>query len=72
MCQQAALRLAADPALLGYLLEKKRMPLKELADTFDLNRKTLERGRKYIIAVTIILHHQDELPHLKTYIWMPQ
>ncbi|NPV92353.1 MAG: sigma-70 family RNA polymerase sigma factor [Firmicutes bacterium] len=72
MCQQAALKLAGDPSLLSHLLEKKRLPLKELALSYQLNRKTLERGRKYIIAVSIILHHQDELPHLKTYIWMPE
>ncbi|WP_154098048.1 RNA polymerase sigma-I factor [Bacillus coahuilensis] len=44
--------------LLGYLREKKRLPMKELEELASVSRKTIERNRKYIIAVTIILSEQ--------------
>jgi RNA polymerase sigma factor len=38
-----------------YLLKKKTLPLKELEHEVKVSRKTLERQRKYIIALTIII-----------------
>ncbi|WP_246589536.1 RNA polymerase sigma-I factor [Desertibacillus haloalkaliphilus] len=37
------------------LLEKKRLPIKPLLNDVDVSRKTLERNRKYLIALAIIL-----------------
>jgi RNA polymerase sigma factor len=41
--------------LLDYLLEKKRLPIKKLEKQVNVSRKTIERNRKYIIAITLIL-----------------
>lgn len=38
-----------------YLEEKKALPLKELESEVSISRKTLERQRKYIIALSIVL-----------------
>lgn len=58
--------LSKNPELSGMLLAKKSVPLKELTELVDVSRKTLERGRKYIIAVTLI--HLGSFPHLKTFV----
>lgn len=71
MCLRAAREVASDPSLIGYLLDKKRIPLKEVLDASSFNRKTLERGRKYIIAVALILHYGEEFLHLRSYLRLP-
>lgn len=58
--------ISADPALHGPLRSKKTLPLKELAERVDVSRKTLERGRKYIIAVALI--HLGHYPHLRSFV----
>lgn len=47
--------LANDPKLLRYLTNRKALPLKELEKVVNVSRKTLERQRKYIITLTLIL-----------------
>ena len=47
--------LANDPKLLDYLTQRKSLPLKDLQARVDVSRKTLERQRKYIITLTLIL-----------------
>ncbi|MBB6731075.1 RNA polymerase sigma-I factor [Cohnella sp. CBP 2801] len=47
-------RLAQNAALFGMLVKKRQLPLKELSELEQVSRKTLERHRKYIIAVTLI------------------
>lgn len=37
------------------LLEKKRLPIKQLENYVSISRKTIERNRKYIIAMSLIL-----------------
>lgn len=49
-----------------YLLEKKALPLKQLEQEVKVSRKTLERQRKYIIAVALILI--GEFHYLKQYV----
>jgi RNA polymerase sigma factor len=49
-----------------YLLEKKRLPIKQLEDMVDVSRKTIERNRKYIIAISLILI--NDYLYLKDYI----
>lgn len=51
----AARRVAADPVRLRYLREKKELPLKALQQEVAVSRKTLERQRKYIIAIALAL-----------------
>jgi len=47
--------LAEDQKLKDSLLEKKRLPIKQLEDSVSISRKTIERNRKYIIAISLIL-----------------
>jgi len=48
------------------LLSKKTLPIKELSDHFPVSRKTLERNRKYIIAIALIAY--GTYPHLQDYL----
>lgn len=51
---------------LEYLKSKKALPVKELVQNLNISRKTIERHRKYIIALVIII--SEDLPILKQYI----
>lgn len=62
----AARLMARRPELIDYLRRRGELPLAELATQTGLSRKTLERQRKYIIAVAIIL--VEDLPHLGEYL----
>ncbi|TLS38788.1 RNA polymerase sigma-I factor [Pseudalkalibacillus caeni] len=46
--------IAEDEYLSGFLLEKKQLPIKDLLTKVSCSRKTIERNRKYIIAVALI------------------
>ncbi len=41
--------------LMDYLIEKRRLPIKRLEKQVNVSRKTIERNRKYIIAISLIL-----------------
>ncbi|PLR97515.1 RNA polymerase sigma factor SigI [Bacillus sp. T33-2] len=58
--------LTENDELRNLLIEKKRLPLKQLEDTVHVSRKTLERNRKYIIAISLIL--SGDFIYLKDYI----
>jgi RNA polymerase sigma factor len=47
--------IASRLELREYLLTKKSLPLKALMEHVSVSRKTIERQRKYIIAVSLIL-----------------
>lgn len=49
-----------------YLMEKKRLPIKKLEKKVSLSRKTIERNRKYIISISIIL--MGDYVYLRDYI----
>ncbi|NMB00205.1 MAG: RNA polymerase sigma factor SigI [Firmicutes bacterium] len=66
---QVARTIISDPELLGYLTKKKSLPLKELESRVDVSRKTLERQRKYIITLTLILI--GDFYHLQEYLNRP-
>lgn len=51
----AAKMLVEDHELKDLLLEKKRLPIKQLEKMVNVSRKTIERNRKYIIAIALIL-----------------
>jgi RNA polymerase sigma factor len=48
------------------LFTKKQLPVKQLETLVSVSRKTIERNRKYIIAMTIIL--SGDYIYLKDYI----
>ncbi|HZG74631.1 MAG TPA: RNA polymerase sigma factor SigI [Paenibacillus sp.] len=58
--------ISREPELFGPLAVKKTLPLKELSERVAVSRKTLERGRKYIIAVALI--HMGSYPHLQSFV----
>lgn len=56
---RVANELCSQPNLLEYLNKNKQLPLKELELLTGVKRKVLERGRKYLIATTLILSDPD-------------
>jgi RNA polymerase sigma factor len=64
--QQIAAIIANNPALCDYLLSKKSLPLKELEENWQINRKLAERYRKYIIMAVLI--YINDFPLLQDYI----
>ncbi|MFC7363606.1 MULTISPECIES: RNA polymerase sigma-I factor [Bhargavaea] len=53
-------------------LLRKRLPIRKIEKLVGVSRKTIERHRKYILAM-VVLHHSD-LPMLQEYLkgWMPE
>jgi RNA polymerase sigma factor len=47
--------LVENRELMDSLYEKKRLPIKQLEKMVNVSRKTIERNRKYIIAIALIL-----------------
>ena len=58
--------LAQSDEMMELLLAKGQLPVKQLLSVVDVSRKTVERNRKYIIAVALIYHGQ--FPYLQDYI----
>ncbi|XEC93671.1 RNA polymerase sigma factor SigI [Paenibacillus tarimensis] len=69
MLSDIAKQLAFDPVLYEQLQNKKQLPIKELLSITDVSRKTLERNRKYLIALAII--YNGSFPFLKSYLEHP-
>lgn len=53
---QIAQIIADTEELYDYLIKTKKLPLKETLSLVDVSRKTVERHRKYIIAVALLLN----------------
>lgn len=66
LCIQIARILAENKELYVKLIRKKTVPVVELMKLVDVNQKTIERNRKYIIAVCLIL--RSDLDDLKEYV----
>ncbi|MBA2874284.1 RNA polymerase sigma factor [Anoxybacillus caldiproteolyticus] len=58
--------LVDNEELCEMLFKKKQLPIKQLQTKAEVSRKTIERNRKYIIAVAIIL--AGDYVYLKDYI----
>lgn len=58
--------IAEQAAYRRSLFEKGELPMKDLVNDLGLSRKTLERHRKYIIAVAIIF--SQDFPYLQEYL----
>ena len=67
----AALVFQEEPRLLQQLLETKQLPIKELMFYTGLSRKVLESGRKYLIALVLILTQREFAP-LRSLIKFPR
>ncbi|MDB4896632.1 MAG: polymerase sigma factor [Firmicutes bacterium] len=63
---EAARLVAFNPPFAQHMQSKRELPLKQLEERVGVSRKTLERQRKYIIAVALIM--LEDFYHLKHYI----
>ncbi|MDW7652090.1 MAG: RNA polymerase sigma-I factor [Bacillota bacterium] len=52
--------------LLQYFLRAGELPLKEMESLLPFSRKTLERQRKFIIALLLV--YIEDLPHIREYL----
>lgn len=67
----AASVLVEKSNLFEELRDKKKLPLLELEKSTGIKRKTLERGRKYIIAMALLIHRRDDFLYLSSYLKLP-
>ena len=63
---QIAQLVAETDEYKDYLLEKKKLPIKEIEKLVKVSRKTIERNRKYIIAMALL--QMSDLHFLKDYL----
>jgi|GEM_PF-31402 len=60
-------RMAAEQArFYDAIVEKGRLPVTELAEEAGVSRKTIERNRKYIIALALL--YRGDYPYIRAYI----
>jgi len=59
-------RLAEEEHMFRQLREKRQLPIKDLCEAEGISRKTAERHRKYLIAVSLIAY--GTYPFLQEYI----
>ncbi len=69
--QRAALQLAGDPILWAQVEQKGKIPMQALANLTGLHLKVLERGRKYLLAVALLIAHKHHYIYLREYV-LPQ
>jgi len=62
----AAQTIAGNPRLVQYFKDNKALPLKEIEEQLPFSRKTLERHRKYIVALLLV--YIEDLPHIREYL----
>lgn len=70
MLLQIGTLIANRPELASQLRSKKTLPIKDILQHVNVARKTLERNRKYIIAVAIV--QMGEFHYLKQYLHVPE
>ncbi|UHA75050.1 RNA polymerase sigma-I factor [Paenibacillus sp. 481] len=58
-CIEIAERTCAAHVMLESLLRTRQLPLKALLEHVKVSRKTLERHRKYIIALVLVMHSNE-------------
>lgn len=63
---QIAQLVAETEEYLHFLMEKKKLPIKDIEKLVDVSRKTIERNRKFIIAVALLIN--SDLHYLKDYL----
>ncbi len=68
---RAARTLAGDPELSAHLHRHRQVLLAVLSRRCGLSRRVLERGRRYLVAMALILL-SDEYPALREYLRAPE
>lgn len=66
-----AMMLANQPNLLEYLTRNKLLPVKELELLTGVKRKVIEKSRRYLIALVLIITDQRFYP-LKSFTQLPE
>ncbi|SDQ85097.1 RNA polymerase sigma factor SigI [Virgibacillus salinus] len=61
-----ARKLYNDTDLREYVYQKKKLPIKDLVKMVDVSKKTLERNRKFILAIFVVL--DEDYMYLKEYL----
>ena len=61
ICQKAVLYAKNNPEILDDFLRTKRVPLAKLAEGANVERKSLERHRRYLVAVLLICTNGYEI-----------
>lgn len=64
----AARELAFDPELWQQVERKGKVPMQALCLKTKIHPKVLERGRKYILAVALLLANQNDYVYLREYV----
>lgn len=63
-------QIARSPDLLALLQSKKQLPIKQLLAATGVSRKTLERNRKFLIAIALL--YDGSYPYLQNYLTIPE
>lgn len=63
--------LLRRPDLLGSLKRTRQLPIKDLQELTGLSRKVLESGRRYIVAVAVVMTN-PELSRIRDHIRLPE
>ncbi|MGE5549714.1 MAG: RNA polymerase sigma-I factor [Bacteroidota bacterium] len=58
--------IAGSERLIAQIRRRKALPIMEVAELSGLSRKTIERHRKYLLALVLVL--LNDLPHLQGYL----
>lgn len=66
LCVRIAKIIIGDPGLCQHFKKYRTVPLKMLLQKININRKTVERHRRYIIAICLVM--LSELDTLKEYV----
>ena len=61
ICQKAVSYARNNPEILDDFLRTKRVPLAKLAEGANVERKSLERHRRYLVAVLLICTNGYEI-----------
>ncbi len=69
---RAACYVVEHQTLYDALQASKRLPIREVEMGTGISRKVLERGRKYIIGIAILLYNREEYLYLNSYVRLPQ
>jgi len=66
-----AWKLAEESSLFKKFRDNKKLPLAELEEKTGVGRKSLERGRKYIIAMALLIYRREDFLYLASYLKLP-
>lgn len=66
--KEGARKIASKPELAKQLDGRQKMPLSEIALVTGINKKTLQKWRKYLLSLIVILT-SDDMDYLVEYIW---